>query len=155
MKYTIKELPTFSVIGLEQTLTEKKSQNLERCLSFWPYFNQQLKRNRLGQKGIWTKYAFMTRREGQFYYFCGIPQPETVPVNFLSKEIPTCTYLVVEHQGAMKHIYATYETLYRELIPKLGLSLEQVDFLHFEKYDEKFKWNQKNSVIEIWVPLKA
>lgn len=68
MKYTIKELPTFSVIGLEQTLTEKKSQNLERCLSFWPYFNQQLKRNRLGQKGIWTKYAFMTRREGQFYY---------------------------------------------------------------------------------------
>lgn len=30
MKYTIKELPTFSVIGLEQTLTEKKSQNLER-----------------------------------------------------------------------------------------------------------------------------
>lgn len=24
MKYTIKELPTFSVIGLEQTLTEKK-----------------------------------------------------------------------------------------------------------------------------------
>lgn len=24
MKYTIKELPTFSVIGLEQTLTEKR-----------------------------------------------------------------------------------------------------------------------------------
>ncbi|MDU5335212.1 GyrI-like domain-containing protein [Enterococcus sp.] len=154
MKYELKELPAFSVIGLEQILTNQKSQNLKRCLSFWPAFNRQLKMNRLTQqKGNWTKFAFMERRAGQLYYYCGIPRPASVPANFLVKEIPAGSYLVVEHRGSMDRIYATYEEVYQELVPKLGLSLKQTSFLHFEKYGKKFHWNRENSVIEIWVPI--
>lgn len=154
MKYELKELPAFSVLGLEQVLTNQKSQNLERCLSFWTVFNRQLKMNRLTQqKGNWTKFAFMERRDGQLYYYCGIPRPTYVPANFLVKEVPAGSYLVVEHQGAMYQIYDTYEEVYQELVPKLGLSLKQTSFLHFEKYGEKFHWNRENSVIEIWIPI--
>jgi hypothetical protein len=41
-----------------------------------------------------------------------------------------------------------------KLIPKLGLNLEQTNFLHFEKYDERFHWNRSSSIIELWIPLK-
>ena len=76
------------------------------------------------------------------------------PTKFILKDIPAGKYLVVEHQGAMDQIYATYEEIYHKLIPKLGLNLEQTNFLHFEKYDERFHWNRSSSIIELWIPLK-
>ena len=45
IKYKLKELASFSVTGLELALTNQKSKNLERSLSFWPRFNYQLKSN--------------------------------------------------------------------------------------------------------------
>lgn len=156
LKYELRELPTFSVIGLDQELTNQKSKNLERCLSFWPHFNRQLKLNRLSQqKGNWTKFAFMERQDNQLRYYCAIPRPDDVPTDFIAKEIPASKYLVVEHHGAMNHIYSTYEEIYQGLIPKLQLSLEQSRFLHFEKYGDKFQWNREHSIIEIWVPINA
>ena len=138
-KYELKELPAFSVLGLEQVLTNQKSQNLERCLSFWPAFNRQLKMNRLTQqKGNWTKFAFMERRAGQLYYYCGIPRPASVPVNFLVKEIPAGSYLVVEHRGSMDLIYVTYEEVYQELVPKLDLSLKQTSFFTLKNMGRNF-----------------
>lgn len=156
MMYELKELPAFSVIGLELELTKQKSKNLERCMAFWPAFNHQLKNHRLSQqKGNWTKFAFMERREGRLYYYCAIPRPTSLPADFLLKEIPAGKYLVVAHQGAMDQIYTTYEEIYQVLIPKLGLTLAQRDFLHFEKYGAQFHWNRADSIIEIWVPIKA
>lgn len=155
LNYELKELPAFSVIGLEQALTNQKSKNLERCLSFWPRFNAQLKSNGLSQSnGNWTKFAFMERREGQLYYYCAIPRLKLIPTNFISKDISAGKYLVVTHQGAMNQIYTTYEAIYQELIPKLGLTLAQTNFLHFEKYDQRFHWNRKDSIIELWIPVK-
>lgn len=155
IKYKLKELASFSVTGLELALTNQKSKNLERSLSFWPRFNYQLKSNGLNQQtGNWTKYPFMERRDGQLYYYCAIPKMKANPTKFILKDIPAGKYLVVEHQGAMDQIYATYEEIYQKLIPKLGLNLEQTNFLHFEKYDERFHWNRSSSIIELWIPLK-
>lgn len=155
MKYELKELPAFSVIGLERELTNQKSENLARCLAFWPIFNRQLKIHGLSQPSEnWTKFAFMERHQDRLFYFCAIPSPMKRPVIFQSKEFSAGKYLVVEHQGAMDQIYQTYDMIYRELIPSLAFSLDQTDFLHFEKYGEKFHWNRPSSVIEIWVPIK-
>ncbi len=70
----------------------------------------------------------MERRDGQFYYYCAIPKMKAHPTKFILKDIPAGKYLVVEHQGAMDQIYATYEEIYHKLIPKLGLNLEQTNF---------------------------
>lgn len=50
MKYELKKLPFFSVSGMEHKLTNRKKENLDRCLAFWPYFNRQLKINDLSHK---------------------------------------------------------------------------------------------------------
>lgn len=97
----------------------------------------------------------MKRQEEQLVYFCAIPYPKNIPTNFLLQKIPASAYLVVEHQGSMNQIYVTYEEVYQQLIPALDLRVDHTNFLHFEKYTEKFHWNRKNSIIEIWITLKA
>lgn len=44
-------------------------------------------------------------------------------------------------------------------IPKMISNLKIEDhtktgFIHFEKYDCRFKWNNPNSIIDIYLPLK-
>lgn len=96
----------------------------------------------------------MEKRAGKLYYFCAIPKRAVIPDDFLYKEIPAYKYLVVEHIGAMDKIYETYGKIYREIIPNLPYIPIKDSFLHFEKYDYRFRWNRNNSIIEIWIPVK-
>ncbi|WP_167956771.1 GyrI-like domain-containing protein [Anaerosporobacter faecicola] len=62
-------------------------------------------------------------------------------------------YLVWNHVGPMDSIYDSYTLLYKTIIPESGYTLRQEEFLHFEQYDSRFRWYDKNSVIELWVPV--
>lgn len=59
----------------------------------------------LSQSGNWIKYAVMERSNSELFYYCAIPKKETVPENFIVKDIKSHTYLVVEHRGAMDNLY--------------------------------------------------
>lgn len=72
---------------------------------------------------------------------------------FTLKQIKAHKYIVVEHVGAMNKIYETYGKLYQEILPNTGYRPAQDDFLHFERYDQRFYWNNTNSIIEIWLPI--
>lgn len=100
------------------------------------------------------KYAFMERKEDKLFYYCAIPRRIIVSEGFVSKEIASCRYLVVEHIGSMDKIYETYTKIYKEILPNTEYTPLQESFLHFERYDARFHWNRESSIIEIWVPLK-
>lgn len=153
MNYEIKELDEFSVIGQEVELTNSKSRNVQTSVQFWRTFNSNLKKSYLSQQGNWVKYAFMERKDGKMLYYCAIPKRVVIPEGFIYKNIKPCTYIVVEHIGSMNDIYETYTKLYKEVLPKVGCNLAQEDFLHFERYDDRFHWNREDSVIEIWLPI--
>lgn len=55
----------------------------------------------------------------------------------------------------MDKIYETYGMIYQEILPQMEYIPLQENFLHFEKYDYRFHWNKKNSIIEIWLPIKG
>ena len=112
MKYTIRELETFSVIGQEVELTNYQKRNIQISTQFWRKFNSNLKKSYLSQSGNWIKYAFMERRNEKLFYFCSIPKRNVVPNNFVYKEIQHYKYLVVEHIGSMDKIYETYGMIY-------------------------------------------
>lgn len=154
MKYAILELSAFSVIGQEIELTNYQKKNIQISTQFWKRFNNNLKKSYLSQTENWVKYAFMEKRAGKLYYFCAIPKRAVIPDDFLYKEIPAYKYLVVEHIGAMDKIYETYGKVYQEIIPNLPYIPIKDSFLHFEKYDYRFRWNRNNSIIEIWIPVK-
>lgn len=153
MEYKIIKEQSFIVIMQEIQLREHKRQNMKLTTNFWLQFNKHLKLSRLSQSGNWIKYAFMIRQEGTLMYGCAIPYRGSVPNDFLYKEIPAHTYMVVEHVGSMNTIYVTYDKIYKEILPNSEYSLDQNDFLHFEKYDHRFHWNRVDSIIEIWIPI--
>lgn len=155
MNYCIREKEAFSVIGQKVLLTNRQTRNIQISTQFWRTFNTNLKKAYLSQSGNWIKYAFMERRDDKLFYYCAIPGKSIIPDGFTAKNIPAFRYLVVEHVGAMSKIYDTYWGIYRELLPSTGFRPLTDDFIHFEQYDEKFHWNQENSIIEIWVPIKV
>lgn len=155
MKYTIREIEAFTVIGQEVELTNYQKRNIQIITQFWRKFNSNLKKSYLSQAGNWIKYAFMEKRNGKLFYFCAIPKINIIPDNFLYKEIQAYKYLVVEHTGSMDKIYETYSKIYKELLPNTEYALLQKVFLHFERYDYRFHWNKESSIIEIWLPIKS
>ncbi len=155
MKYTIREIEAFTVIGQKVELTNYQKRNIQISIQFWRKFNSNLKKSYLSQAGNWIKYAFMEKRNGKLFYFCAIPKRNIIPDNFLYKEIQAYKYLVVEHTGSMDKIYETYSKIYKELLPNTEYALLQKDFLHFERYDYRFHWNKESSIIEIWLPIKS
>ncbi len=62
MKYTIRELNAFSVIGQEVELTNYQKKNIQISTQFWRKFNSNLKKSYLSQSGNWVKYMELTER---------------------------------------------------------------------------------------------
>lgn len=153
MNYEIRELEEFSVIGQEIELTKFQRENIEISKKYWQTFNMNLKKSYLSQQGNWVKYAFMERKNEKLFYYCAIPQRVAVPEGFEVKKIKSGKYLVGEHLGSMDRIYDSYTKIYQEIIPGAGYIPFQTDFLHFERFDHRFHWNNENSIIEIWVPI--
>lgn len=133
MKYTIRELEAFSVIGQEVELTNYQKRNIQISTQFWRNFNSNLKKSYLSQSGNWIKYAFMEKRNGKLFYLCSIPKRNIIPESFICKEILFCKYLVIEHIGAMDKIYETYGKIYQEILPNTQYIPLQENFLHFER----------------------
>ena len=48
----------------------------------------------------------------------------------------------------------TINYVYKEIIPKNNILVENRQFVYFEKYDYKFHWNREDSVIEIYKNYK-
>ena len=67
MKYTIRELETFSVIGQEVELTNYQKRNIQISTQFWRKFNSNLKKSYLSQSGNWI----MTK---SLLYIAGFPK---------------------------------------------------------------------------------
>lgn len=150
----VQEIEGFTVIGQSVELTNFQQKNISITTEFWRTFNYNLKKNYLSQGGNWVKYSFMERHEDKLFYFCAIPKRMIIPDGFIEKKINEHTYLVVQHHGATSKIYDTYSAIYKTLLPNSDFIAEQKEFLHFEIYDYKFHWNEENSIIEIWIPVK-
>jgi AraC family transcriptional regulator len=61
-------------------------------------------------------------------------------------------FAVFTHRGPVEEIHKTYAYIYGEWFPSSGYQSGDSDM--FEYYDERFKDNSPDSVVEIWVPVK-
>ncbi len=60
MDYKIKKIKGFGVCGLQTEITKNQKRNMDICKTFWVYFNQELKRNRLTQNTNWKNMRSLT-----------------------------------------------------------------------------------------------
>ena len=154
MDYQIIELEEFNVIGIRYELSKSLSNNVKLAQNHWKIFNSKLRNNKLYLGSNWRKYAFIEKIENKIFYYISIPKKDFVPNDFTEKIILKSKYLRVEHIGNMNKLKDTINYVYKEIIPKNNILVENRQFVYFEKYDYKFHWNREDSVIEIYIPIK-
>mgnify|MGYP000341334798 CR=1 FL=1 len=154
MKYTIRELEAFSVIGQEVELTNYHKRNIQISTQFWRKFNADLKKSYLSQFENWIKYAFMIKRNGKLFYFCSIPKRNVIPDGFIYKDIQSYKYLAVEHIGSMDNLYETYRKIYQEIFCTLKDTI--IVFIGIEKIQSlKYGYQLRVSEIQVYIAVNV
>jgi predicted transcriptional regulator YdeE len=154
------QLENILTCGLSVEITTSQSQNFVIIRDHWVKFNAELKRLNLKQSGgNWEKYGITYKINEKYFYLASVPFFEQiVPDNFVYKEIPKGEYVFFVHTGKMDEIKSTIYNIYKKELPNSGLNIEhysKTGFIHFEKYDFRFQWNNSNSIIEIYLPLNT
>ncbi|WP_320018468.1 GyrI-like domain-containing protein [Labilibaculum manganireducens] len=148
------------VYGLVTELTKSQTDNSKVIQKHWKIFNEELNRLKLNQNGgNWTKYGITFKTDERYFYLAGIPSnKKMVPDYFINKEIPKGEYEIFTHQGKMENIKRTLHEIYKVILPKSELKIEDqrtTGFFHFEKYDHRFQWNKQTSMLDIYLPLNT
>jgi predicted transcriptional regulator YdeE len=157
MKNIYKSISTF---GLSAELTKSQNKNFTIIQNHWKKFNEELKKHKLNQGSKnWEKYGVTYKAGENYFYLAAIPRTDkNYPHHFSEKIIPLGEYKTFTHTGKMENIKETIRNIYKTILPYSELIIEphtKTGFLHFEKYDSRFKWNQPNSIIEIYLPLNT
>jgi len=145
-------------IELVGTLTTTTMQNLQ-FTKYWEEF--------------FPAYEITPHKKNDKFYgtmFMDQDTPFTMdtPINYLvgvpAKVIPDAkapwtkhtikggTYVVFTHRGPVENIMETYMYIYNTWLPGSGYAERFGD--QFEYYDERFKDQSPDSVVEIWVPVQ-
>jgi predicted transcriptional regulator YdeE len=158
MEYSIHCMENIKLYGLSVNITKSQTKNHDIIKDFWKEFNIKLKTVNLPRKsgGHWEKYG-ITYKSGDIYkYFCGVPVENNYENTFFEEnKIVNGNYAVFQHKGAMYYIKDTINKIYKEIIPNNKFELNQIEYFHFELYNYKFKWNNDESIIGIYVPIKG
>jgi predicted transcriptional regulator YdeE len=149
-----------NVCGLVTELTKSQIKNFYIIQNHWTEFNAELKKRKLNQNDAnWTKYGITLKIEKKYLYLTAIPVANfVIPENFTHLEIPKGEYEIFTHKGKMENIKKTLFDIYKIILPKSDLKTEdqtKTGFIHFEKYDYRFKWNKPDSIIDIYLPIKT
>ncbi len=157
MKIIAQNISTF---GLFTELTKSQTENFGIIKNHWKKFNAELKKYNLIQNGgHWEKYGITFKINGTYFYLTAVPQNNFVfPEHFVSKEIPKGEYEIFTHTGNMENIKQTIHNIYKNILPNSNLIIEhesKTGFIHFEKYDYRFRWDHPNSIIDIYLPINT
>lgn len=76
-----------------------------------------------------------------------------VPEGMMVKKLPASDYAVFEHHGSLETLGNTYDDIYNGWFSQAPY-LQDKDY-DFELYDDRFVFGSPDSIMEIWVPIKA
>lgn len=155
MNYEVATRQCFSVIGLQVELTRSQNENHKIIARHWKRFNHELRKQNIKFDNDWLKYG-VTRKIGDHYtYLTAIPKVINIE-GFLEEELKGGKYLCFEHKGDMGLLKSTIHGIYKTVIPGSKFELDHSrTVVHYEQYDHRFLWNNPNSIIELYVPIKS
>ncbi|MDR0749632.1 MAG: GyrI-like domain-containing protein [Tannerellaceae bacterium] len=155
-EYTIVSIENKKLYGLSVALTKSQNRNYAIISNFWKEFNAKLRLSDLPKQtgGNWEKYGITCKTDEEYRYFCGIPvDNEYTNPNFEERTITQGNHILFKHKGTMFNLKDTFYSIYKDIIPTGKLVLNQSQYFHFERYSYQFKWNNENSIIEIYLPI--
>lgn len=97
---------------------------------------------------------FMQTMQFEYMPAMAVSKKDTLPENFIYKEIPGGLHAVFTHRGSIATIKDTFTEIYNTWLHQNGKYTINGNY-DFEFYDHRFKGMAADSELEIWVPIKA
>lgn len=139
------------LVGQQLPLGNSLTKNQELAQHFWRTFHKQLRMHHVLQGKHFVKYALTIRKDNQLYYACGVPSQQLYPDHFQLYCIPKGEYYRFKHRGPLSALSQTIRTIFTTLKQQNLIPWKQ-ELVYFERYDEHFGFDAKDSIIEIYVP---
>jgi len=146
------ESKSIKACGLSVEITKSHSENFSIISKHWQFFNRELNRNKIKLPVDWIKYGITFRKNEGLFYMCAIPEmPDT---SFQSMLISHGYYCQFQHVGAINFLKSTINDIYKNLLPINYIELDtKMELVHYERYDNRFHWSRKDSIIDILIPI--
>ncbi|MBN2830478.1 MAG: AraC family transcriptional regulator [Candidatus Cloacimonetes bacterium] len=156
MKTKIVNRDSFKVIGLDCYCSQIENTIPQLWDRFMKVMHQvpNVKPSQACYGVCLTKDEVHVTPESEFRYIAGLEVTsfDEIPEGMVQYTVPKGEYLVVEHVGALDSLPKTYDWVYKVWFED-NSEYETIGNLDFEVYDERFKFGESDSVMEIWVPV--
>lgn len=148
------------LIGVSTELTKSQDKNYILIRELWKKFNIELKNIKNRKLENWEKFGVTYRENYQVFYMASIKKTNKmiIPQNMVTIKVNQGKYMRFVHIGAMYDIKKTIYNIYKNYIPKSGFEIksnEKEGLVHFERYDYRFKWNNQDSILDIYLPVNT
>ncbi len=149
-----KEKGEFKVVGLEITSSVKECTENNPHPKLWEDFMKRAGeiKNRVGD--IWYGVSEeLSKDECTFASMAcvEVSDLDNIPDGMTGKVVPASRYAVFEHKGKAQDLTATYGRIYEKDMPATGFKQKKI---WLELYDERFKHDSDDSVMEIWISIE-
>ena len=150
----IKNIPALKLVGLRY---QGRNEQNEIAMT-WSAFNRcsdQI-RHFTGEAAYGVCSISAGLPEGEFEYLCAFPVTEygDIPEGMMQMDLDPMLVAVFAHRGSYESLGETYSRIYQEWLPRAGLEPLKAG-LDLEVYTGEFKDFAPDSVMYIYVPLKA
>ena len=82
-----------------------------------------------------------------------VENPKSSSEVFTAATIPAAQYAIFEHHGPVSTVYSTISSIFNKWLPQN--KLKPAKNFYFERFDKRYKVEDQDSVIELWVPVKS
>ena len=150
----IKNIPALKLVGL---CYQGRNEQNEIAMT-WSAFNRRSDQIRhfTGETAYGVCSIPAGLPEGEFEYLCAFPVTEygDIPEGMMQMDLDPMRVAVFAHRGSYESLGETYSRIYQEWLPRAGLEPLKAG-LDLEVYTGEFKDFAPDSVMYIYVPLKA
>ena len=154
MEIEMRNIPALKLVGLRY---QGRNENNE-ISETWTVFNRRshLIQHVVGEIAYGVCSIPEGLPEGEFQYLCAFPVKKCadIPAGMTCMELEPMRVAVFAHRGSYAGLGDSYTRIYQEWLPQAGLEPLKAG-LDLEVYTEEFKDFAPDSVMYIYVPVKA
>jgi len=149
---------SFKVIGIELITTNENGENLVQIPKFWDkYLDEKVYERIPNRVKLNETFAICRDIDGTgkiSYTICAkVNSSDNIPDGMIGKTVPESKYAVFTVKGKVpEKVQETWNYIYGTWLPDSGY--EPANIEGFELYDERYKENCNDSVIDIYIPIK-
>ncbi len=142
----------FKIIGLQIETSVQECKNDNKMPALWEEFIKRVPEisNRVGENFYGVSF-----KTGECEFRCiaavEVSSLDELPEGMVGEIVPASKYLAFEHKGKLDKLNDTYGQIAEKEMPASGMKEKDV---WLEVYDERFKLDSDDSIIEIWVSVE-